>query len=75
MVEVKFNTVEEINEQLKNHCLISLYDIFCFSLLCVKKYDSLLEEIKNNYEYIQDWLIALINFTPIYEACKNIEIF
>ena len=67
--------LKEFNEQLKNHCLISLYDIFCFSLLCVKKYDSLLEEIKNNYEYIQDWLIALINFTPIYEACKNIEIF
>ena len=67
--------LKEFNEQLKNHCLISLYDIFCFSLLCVKKYDSLLKEIKNNYEYIQDWLIALINFTPIYEACKNIGIF
>lgn len=77
MNEYNYNVhkfLNELNELLKTKTIfngISIFDIFCFCLLCTKNYESLLEDININFKFISQWLIFLINLESIQNLWKN----
>ena len=66
----------ELNEHLKSKKLtskISIFDLFCFSLLSIEN-EPFLKEIQSNFIYIFKWLQFIINLEPISDACEKIQI-
>ena len=78
----KYDTLKilpELNEYFSsikfenNQYIISLFDIFFFSLIIVK-FNILFDEIQSTYKNIFAWLQYLLSLEKIKEVCKNLEI-
>ena len=71
--------LSKLNEHIKLEKVsdnnITIFDIFCFSLLCLNSNQSLLNEIKTNFLFIYKWLESIIKVQIIYDTCQKIEMF